>query len=174
MVFCAGHTFLADGRLLVSGGHLDDRSGLRDANLFDPGLQGWLPVSAMSFARWYPTTTTLADGQVITLAGTDQSAEQVEIPEIWSGGSWRQLAGAARALPYYPRTFVAPNGLLFYAGELQQSAFLDPAGSGRWTSGPNSNYGRRDYGSAVMYQPGKVRFWVEAIRRTEHPPTPLS
>ena len=75
----------------------------------------------MSFARWYPTTTALADGQVITLAGTDQSAEQVEIPEIWSGGSWRQLPGAARALPYYPRTFVAPNGLLFYAGELQQS-----------------------------------------------------
>ncbi|HEX6407667.1 MAG TPA: galactose oxidase-like domain-containing protein [Gemmatimonadales bacterium] len=156
MVFCSGHTFLADGRLLVSGGHLNDRRGLRDANFFDPGSQSWLPVSAMSFARWYPTTTALADGQVITLAGTDQSAEQVEIPEIWSGGSWRQLAGAARALPYYPRTFVAPNGVLFYAGELQQSAFLNPAGSGRWTSGPSSNYGRRDYGSAVMYQPGKV------------------
>ncbi len=156
MVFCSGHTFLADGRLLVSGGHLDDRRGLRDANLFDPGSQRWLPVSTMSFARWYPTTTALADGEVISLAGTDQSAEQVEIPEIWSGGSWRQLPGAARALPYYPRTFVAPNGLLFYAGELQQSAYLDPAGSGRWMSGPSSNYGRRDYGSAVMYQPGKV------------------
>ena len=156
MVFCSGHTFLADGRLLVSGGHLDDRRGLRDANLFDPGSQSWLPVSTMSFARWYPTTTALADGEVISLAGTDQSAEQVEIPEIWSGGSWRQLPGAARALPYYPRTFVAPNGLLFYAGELQQSAYLDPAGNGRWMPGPSSNYGRRDYGSAVMYQPGKV------------------
>ncbi|MFL5536399.1 MAG: galactose oxidase-like domain-containing protein [Gemmatimonadales bacterium] len=156
MVFCSGHTFLADGRLLVSGGHLDDRRGLRDANLFDPESQSWLQLSSMSFARWYPTTTMLADGEVISLAGTDQSAEQVEIPEIWSGGSWRQLAGAARALPYYPRTFVAPNGLLFYAGELQQSAYLDPAGSGRWMPGPSSNYGRRDYGSAVMYQPGRV------------------
>jgi galactose oxidase len=93
---------------------------------------------------------------VISLAGTDQSAEQVEIPEIWSGGSWGQLAGAGRALPYYPRSFVAPNGLLFYAGELQQSAYLDPAGAGRWIPVASSNYGRRDYGSAVMYQPGKV------------------
>jgi galactose oxidase len=156
MIFCSGHTFLADGRLLVSGGHLDDRRGLRDANLFDPASQSWLPVSSMSFARWYPTTTTMADGAVISLAGTDQSAEQVEIPEIWSGGSWGQLAGAGRALPYYPRSFVAPNGLLFYAGELQQSAYLDPAGAGRWIPVASSNYGRRDYGSAVMYQPGKV------------------
>jgi galactose oxidase len=156
MVFCSGHSFLADGRLLVSGGHLDDRRGIRDANLFDPVSQSWLPISSMSFARWYPSTTTLGDGEVISLAGTDQFAEQVEIPEIWSGTSWRQLGGAARVLPYYPRTFVAPSGLLFYAGELQQSAYLDPAGTGRWIPGPSSNYGRRDYGSAVMYQPGKV------------------
>jgi len=28
MVFCSGHSFLADGRLLVTGGHLDDLRGL--------------------------------------------------------------------------------------------------------------------------------------------------
>ena len=59
-------------------------------------------------------------------------------------------------LPYYPRTFVAPNGLVFYAGELEETAYLDPGGSGRWTPVASSNYGGRDYGSAVMYRPGKV------------------
>jgi hypothetical protein len=156
MLFCSGHTFLADGRLLVSGGHLDDRRGLRDANAFDPITEIWTRLEGMSFARWYPTATMLADGTVLSIAGTDERAVDVETPEVWTGNAWRSLDGAKRTLPFYPRTFLAPNGLVFYAGELQQSAYLDPSGPGEWTPGAKSNYGRRDYGSAVMYQPGKV------------------
>lgn len=156
MVFCSGHTFLPDGRLLVTGGHLGDRRGLRDANVFDDAAQTWMPIHPMSYARWYPTTTTLATGEVLALAGTDRAGEDVETPEIWNGTSWRSLTGARRALPYYPRTFVAPNGLVFYAGELKETGYLDPAGAGRWIPVATSEYGRRDYGSAVMYAPGKV------------------
>jgi hypothetical protein len=156
MVFCAGHTFLPDGRLLVSGGHLDDKRGLRDANLFTSAGESWLPLPPMSFARWYPTTTALSTGEVLVLGGTDESEEEVPTPELWDGSSWRSLPGADRELPYYPRTFVAPNGMVFYAGELPQTAYLDPAGQGRWIPVADSRYGRRDYGSAVMYRPGKV------------------
>jgi hypothetical protein len=156
MVFCSGHSFLPDGRLLVTGGHLDDQRGLRDANLFDAATQAWTPVDPMTRARWYPTSTTLASGEVLTLAGTDESGAEVSVPEVWTGSSWRPLTGANRTLPYYPRTFVAPNGLVFYAGELPETGYLDPAGVGKWTPVATSNYGRRDYGSAVMYQPGKV------------------
>ena len=156
MVFCAGHTFLPDGNLLVSGGHLDDLRGLRDANLFTSAGQSWVTLQPMSFARWYPTTTALASGEVLTLGGTDESGKFVAIPELWDGVAWRQLTGADRALPYYPRTFVAPNGMVFYAGELQQTAYLDPSGQGSWITVAETRYGRRDYGSAVMYRPGKV------------------
>ncbi|HEY9015573.1 MAG TPA: kelch repeat-containing protein, partial [Gemmatimonadales bacterium] len=156
MLFCAGHTFTASGNLLVAGGHLDDRKGLRDANLFDIQSGTWRRLPDMGYARWYPTTTLLPDGEVVTLAGTDESGNQVETPELWDGAAWRPLTGAVRSLPYYPRTFVAPNGLVFYAGELAQSAYLDPAGEGQWIPVAVSLYGRRDYGSAVMYQPGKV------------------
>jgi hypothetical protein len=52
--------------------------------------------------------------------------------------------------------FVAPNGLIFYAGELAETAYLDVSGSGTWTPVATSRYGRRDYGTAVMYRPGKV------------------
>jgi galactose oxidase len=155
-VFCGGHAFLPDGRLLVSGGHLDDRRGLPDANLFDHTTRSWNPIPKMSYARWYPTNTTLANGEMLILAGTDETGRNVEIPEVWDGSSWRSLTGAARALPYYPRTFLAPNGLVFYAGELEQSGYLDPSGDGRWIPVARSLYGRRDYGSAVMYAPGKV------------------
>lgn len=156
MLFCSGHAFLPDGRLLVTGGHLSDDHGLPDANIFDPATRAWTPVAPMSRGRWYPTSTTLPDGEVLTLAGRDEQGAEVETPEVWTGSGWRRLTGAARALPYYPRAFVAPNGRVFYAGELAQTSYLDPAGTGTWTPVATSNYGRRDYGSAVMYRPGRV------------------
>ncbi len=156
MLFCSGHAFLPDGRLLVTGGHLSDHHGLPDANIFDATTRGWTGVAPMSRGRWYPTSTTLPDGEVLTLAGRDEEGAEVEIPEVWTGSHWRSLTGAARALPYYPRAFVAPNGLVFYAGELAQTSYLDPAGTGAWTPVATSRYGRRDYGSAVMYRPGRV------------------
>ena len=110
----------------------------------------------MSRGRWYPTTTTLPDGEVVTVAGRDQNGIEVTIPEVWDGSRWRALAGADLALPYYPRLLVAPNGLVFLAGEQAQSLYLDPAGSGAWIPVATSNYGRREYGSAAMYRPGQV------------------
>jgi len=155
-LFCSGHAFLPDGSLLVTGGHISPDHGIPDANIFDVATASWTTVTPMRRGRWYPTTTTLPDGQVVTLAGQDQDGFEVTIPEVWTGSSWRVLPGADRALPYYPRTFVAPNGLVFYAGELPETSYLDPRGSGAWTAVAISNYGRRDYGSAVMYRPGQV------------------
>jgi len=85
-----------------------------------------------------------------------EDGAEVETPEVWTGSGWRALTGANQALPYYPRAFVAPNGLVFYAGELPQTSYLDPRGTGAWVPVATSKYGRRDYGSAVMYQPGRI------------------
>ncbi|MEP7227454.1 MAG: galactose oxidase-like domain-containing protein [Gemmatimonadales bacterium] len=156
MLFCSGHAFLPDGRLLVTGGHISDDHGLPDANIFDAATRGWTAVAPMARGRWYPTNTTLPDGEVLTLAGRDEAGVEVDVPEVWTGNGWRALVGASRELPYYPRTFVAPNGLVFYAGELPQTSYLDPGGAGAWTPVATSKYGRRDYGSAVMYRPGQV------------------
>ena len=38
----------------------------------------------------------------------------------------------------------------------RDTAFLNTGGTGQWTTGPASGYGQRDYGSAVMYEPGKI------------------
>jgi hypothetical protein len=47
---------------------------------------------------------------------------------------------------------------VFYAGELQQSYYLSASGSGSWTYVGDRLYGKRDYGSAVMYEPGKILY----------------
>lgn len=158
-IFCSGHTFLSDGRLLVNGGHIDDHKGLPDANLFDPATNTWSTRPSMARGRWYPTTTTLANGEAVTIAGRDQNMANVAIPEVWTGSSWRKLTSASKPLPYYPRTFVAPNGKVFYAGENRATWYLSTSGTGSWSSMGNRAYpGTRDYGSAVMYRPGKILY----------------
>src|SRR2546425_2739194 len=159
LLFCAGHDFLPDGRLLVAGGHLDNDHGLPNTNVFDVVSGSWQAMPAMAQGRWYPTNTTLPNGEVVTVAGRDESATVVTIPEVWDGANWRRLTTASLPLPYYPRMFVAPDGRVFYAGEYGQSYYLSVAGTGSWTSGPARIYsGWRDYGAAVMYEPGKVLY----------------
>ena len=156
-IFCSGHTFLADGRLLVAGGHISSDHGLPRASIFDPASGSWSPTGLMARGRWYPTTTALPNGEVLVLAGRDETSTVVLTPEVWNGSTWRQLTTAATVdLPYYPRAFVAPNGRVFMAGEKQMTRYLDVTGTGQWTSVGNRKTGGRSYGSAVMYAPGKI------------------
>jgi galactose oxidase len=167
MLFCSGHTLMADGRLMVSGGHKADDRGLDVTNIFDPVTESWVAgLPKMAKGRWYPTVTTLADGRVVTVAGRDTTSSVVLIPEVWENNHWVQLPGASLKLPYYPRQFVAPNGKLFYAGERIKARYLDvdavtANGRGRWSSLSGFNHlwlFNRDYGSAVMYDTGKILY----------------
>jgi len=157
-LFCAGHSLLPDGRLLVTGGHISDDYGLRDVTIFTPGTSAWTRSTPMRYGRWYPTNTTMASGEVVILAGREDG-EDVPIPEVWEpSGAVRVLTTASLELPYYPRTFLAPNGLLFYAGEERTTRYLDPRGTGTWREVARRRYGRRDYAPAVMYDEGKILY----------------
>jgi len=116
------------------------------------------PVPWPSRSRWYPTATTLPNGQVLTISGGDTAGVLNLIPEVYQPGSntWRALTSASRSVPYYPMMFVAPNGRVFYAGPEQATAYLNTGNKGSWTAGPASNCCFRDYGSAVMYDAGKI------------------
>jgi hypothetical protein len=158
LLFCSGHDFLPDGRLLVTGGGTGNGLGYANTNIFVPATASWIVGPRMAQGRWYPTNTTLPNGEVLTVAGQDTSGTAVPIPEIWDGTSWRQLTGASLALSNYPRDFVAPDGRIFVAGSQAQSKFLDVTGLGSWANGPSMNSGSRSYGSAVMYEPGKILY----------------
>ena len=60
-VFCAGQSFLSDGRLLVAGGTLqyDPFLGSLASLVFDPSTETWTQVALMNSGRWYPTLVTL-------------------------------------------------------------------------------------------------------------------
>jgi hypothetical protein len=98
-------------------------------------------------------------GQIVAVSGKDQGGVLVPVPEVWDNGVVRKLTTASLTLPYYPMTFLEPRqGRLFYAGEEQTSRFLEISGTGRWITGPKRLFGLRDYGSAVMYDVGKVLY----------------
>ncbi len=157
-LFCAGHSLLADGRVLVAGGHIASDRGIPDISIYSPATGSWMQSTPMRRGRWYPTNTTLANGSVVILAGRDEVGDEVAEPEVWSPSGVRQLSNASLVLPYYPRTFVAPNGQIFYAGEQQTTRYLSTSGSGSWTTVGQRRYGARPYGAAVMYEAGKILY----------------
>jgi galactose oxidase len=158
-LFCAGQTMLPDGRVFFAGGHIDYNYGLPNTTIFNPATNTWSSSVLMARGRWYPTTTTLSNGDVLIIAGRDQASVNVQEPEIWSNGTIRRLTTAAYALPYYPRAFLTSKGTVFIAGQALSSRYLVTTGTGSWKGGPKHLYSTaRDYGSAVMYESGKILY----------------
>jgi hypothetical protein len=160
-IYCSGHTFLPDGRLLVVGGTSPGTRGLRIATVFNPSTSAWTSTASMAQGRYYPTTTTLPNGEILAVSGHDTAKRVVTIPEVRnSAGGWRRLTTAPLSIPdpFYPDMFVAPNGKVFLAGFQQTTRYLSVTGTGQWTTVANRTVADRRLGSAVMYAPGKILY----------------
>jgi PKD repeat protein len=159
-LFCSSHSFLPNGDLVVAGGHLEIDGGAKDGNIYrwNTGTAGtWTKTEPMRAGRWYPSSATLANGEMVVVGGNEENHALNLYPEVWTGTGWRLLAGAPLQMPWYPFVFAAPNGQMFLAGPDPMSRYLNASGSGAWTNVASSVRGvSRDRGSAVMYQPGKV------------------
>lgn len=152
-IFCAGHSYLADGQLLVTGGHIASHVGLDDASLFNPFTATWTRLPDMNAGRWYPTNTTLPNGDVMVLSGEINGVSDInEIPQRYLAATrtWRTMTTAQRDLPYYPRMFLVPDGRLFFAAPWRGTRFMNTSGTGSWSAGPSSLFGGRSYGPAVI------------------------
>jgi galactose oxidase-like protein/Kelch motif protein len=157
--FCAGQTALADGRVLIDGGHVTWDVGSRAANAFDPVTQTWSALQPMAFERWYPTVITLADGRVLAVAGhTTCKTCVASTPEVYDpvSNTWTPLPGAVSSIPtQYPHLFVLPDGRVVQVSSSEEvipTAVLDVNAQTWTTVDPRP----LDGGSAVMYAPGKV------------------
>ena len=113
----------------------------------------------MNAGRWYPTVTTLANGDALVVSGSIDTTVGVNpLPQVYQAASntWRSLTSAQLSMDLYPRMFLAPDGRVFNAAPSQKTRYLDTSGTGAWQNVANSNFGYRDYGSAVMYADGKI------------------
>ncbi|TFZ02667.1 DUF1929 domain-containing protein [Ramlibacter henchirensis] len=158
-LFCSGHALLPDGRVLVAGGHIENDIGLPRAAIYNPATNSWSPAPNMNAGRWYPTVTTLPNGDALVVSGSvDLTVGVNTLPQVYqlSTNSWRSLTGAHLSQSYYPRMVVAPNGRVFDLGPDQITRSLDTSGTGSWSQLGSRNGVFRDYGTAAMYADGKV------------------
>ncbi len=159
-LFCAGHTTMADGRIFIAGGHIADYTGYSHAVIYDPFKNSFTQVPDMNQGRWYPTTTVLANGDVLVVSGDVNSNTVVNpLPQVFqvASGTWRNLTSAQLMQALYPVMFVAPNGKVIYAGPEPETRYLDTSGTGAWTTvGFRKFTGWRDYGPGVIYDAGKI------------------
>lgn len=161
-LFCSGHAFLPDGRLLVAGGHITDSNGLNQACVYDFQTNSWTALPLMNQGRWYPTATALADGRILVLSGSfikDGMTMINDLPQIWDGQRW-ESAEHFVGLPLYPRVHVGPDGQVFMSGTNAQTYLLNTGETGTWTPLPPPGgirrNGVREYAPSVMYDVGKV------------------
>ncbi len=130
-LFCAGHAFLPDGRLLVAGGtsaYSSDTSpyhGEKRVRIFDPVTETYQDAPSMAIGRWYPTVVSRADGSLVTVAGFDDVGQHSNTFQVfnpttgsWSAnqpiGTWSNGVGVYS--PLYPSLHLLANGDLFYSG----------------------------------------------------------
>lgn len=161
-LFCSGHTFLLDGRLLVAGGHLTDGDGVNQACTYDYRTTTWTALPVMNNGRWYPTATTLADGRVLVSSGSVATNDTIvvnDVLQIWDGTRWQQTVNFI-GLPLYPRMHVAPDAQVFMSGSNATTYLLNTDNGGNWAPlpgpGGSRQNGERQYAPSVMYAPGKV------------------
>ncbi len=90
-LFCTGHSFLADGSLLVAGGAGFPKN-LNNASIYDAFTDTWESQPNMNDGRFYPTNTTLANGDVLVLSGlrNDNLTNLNRLPQVFQAdsGTW--------------------------------------------------------------------------------------
>jgi hypothetical protein len=177
-IFCAAQLVLADGRVMILGGHIGDNDGTDDVTFFDyqtntftsSATSGSLPK--MNHGRWYPSAATLANGDVAVMFGTYVSGTTIlpnTMPQVWQTGSstWRNLTTADVGLSNannaqwgtYPWPHLAPDGRLFIAGPTTSTYYLDTSGTGSWSSAVATSVTsfRGSYmAGSVAFAPGKI------------------
>jgi galactose oxidase len=180
--FCSGHAWLADGRLFVAGGHIQNYNGERRSDIYNPFTNSWASVDATpnvpnmgtndanpatSGKRWYPSATTLATGDVLVTSGDMMvQGDTNRRSQVYQAATntWRNLPSADRAsddlLPQYPRMFLAPDGRAISLSDKEDDTeYLDTSGTGQWEFVDRTlDDNLANYGPAVMYDVGKIAF----------------
>lgn len=165
-IFCSASNLLPEGNVIFGGGdtRVPESNGIRDSLQLDFRKSLMTRNKPMQFARWYPTFTTLPNGETLIAGGRDLPSQPIQTPEIFDGENWRTLWGATSAEItddiehhwYFPRNFVAPDGRVFgLTADLMY--YIDWRGEGAVeVAGRLPNESRSFTSTAVMYEPGRI------------------
>lgn len=162
-IFCAGHSFLPDGRLFVTGGHVHGERyglGVENTDIFDPATGLFEAGPALAEPRWYPTNVGLGDGRVLVFGGfkdNDANVRALSV-EAYDPGANRitQLPSTAnKGLGNYPRLHLLANGRIAWVN-ISTTQLFNPATS-TWATSAKPVYGGRGESGSSVLLPGSNR-----------------
>lgn len=178
-MFCGTLSMLDDGKVFVNGGRNSSNSPW--VTTFDYQTTQWTPMDNMaSGGRWYATTLTLGDGNVLTSMGSSTNTKN---PDLWSPQTGSRVLNGIDFLglrtrhdreTWFPLLSLAPNGDVFHFWDPVESHFLSTSGNGSSVSAnANSDSSEHFGGIQVMYDEGKLLIsgsndgsWYETERVT--------
>ena len=177
----AGHnaTRLADGRVLVLGGHDTYESHVwtidNTGEIYDPGSDTWASVAGPLTPRDYYSVTLLADGRVLVVGGVDASDSALGSCELYdpATGKWTETGSlpprVRHTLPPpwgtraygHTATLLADGRVLLAGGydsdvemaPVSEADVYDPA-TGQWTMAEMG--ASRVYHTATLLADGRV------------------
>jgi hypothetical protein len=181
-LFCSTQLVLPNsGQVLLAGGSrlVDGKRNYAnaDVNLFNPADDSLRPEGTnMAFRRWYASSITTAQGEVVLLGGRDDmgsgtsetsttGATYSTTPEIYSPGrGWRSLtnarSGAVYGTPYsnwfYPKSFLVSDGRVLTITHDGYFYALDTANLGVLSKLPGRIPATAPGTVSLMYAPGKI------------------
>ena len=157
-VFCSGTAQLPHGRTITIGGSSDySFAGESRATFFDPATERFVQSQNMAAGRWYGTATALGDGRVMAFSGLNGSGGTGTTVQLYdlanAGAGWGASVTEPFTPPLFPRTFLLPNGKVFFTshgagGSIATAWMFNPATMG-WTSSVAKTRDR-SYGAAVL------------------------
>lgn len=136
-IFCSGHCQLPDGRVVFMGGGHPEVNAHQQTVIFDPdkAVEPYNDPAMWTYmddippidppdgtrGRWYPTCTTLGDGKVLLLAGGYHDEDgNSDLPLVFNAtaatNQYTALTLAEQHFPWYPFTYLLPDGDIFVAG----------------------------------------------------------
>lgn len=128
-LFCSGHAQLANGNILIMGGTkaypdpVGDVAftGLTTSYIFNVATSSYQRTNDMNDGHWYPSSTEMGNGDVVTLGGMDTRGDGSVQTEYWSNaaGAWLPPANVKQTYSWwgmYPTMILTADGKLFYTG----------------------------------------------------------
>ena len=164
--FCSGHSFLPDGRVLVTGGQGEPSLGATHIEIYDPVTEQWSTAPSMREGRWYPTNVPQADGTTLIIAGKNEiNGDNPEVERFVPGGGvggadlLEYVVGADQTMELYPRLHLLASGKVMRVGQEPETMIFDPVLK-TWQTIATSNFGWRYEGTSVQLPPGQDRFMI--------------